>query len=258
MPEGQHGGVVQYDLGKSTDAGFQLKGFLQPPPALLRSAVERMQSDHLVRDNRIVEFIDTMIDKWPRLSIYKEPRDAVDTLFQPDFVPGDADYLCADHDPAQIVTRSPRELKGPCIHYGLIASGDSVLKSASTREDLVEALGDVLCFEMEAAGPMSEYPCLVIRGVSDYADSRKNDAWHKYAAATAAACTKELLSYIRVKDVNAMPDVTSQSTSLRNPHPTRGTIEWHQQPAHRNIFHGKGFQHTGTGSFSIGGNANIS
>jgi nucleoside phosphorylase len=31
-----------------------------------------------------------------------------------------------------------------------------------------------LCFEMEAAGLMLDFPCVVIRGVCDYADSHKN------------------------------------------------------------------------------------
>ncbi|KAL3444390.1 hypothetical protein BJX65DRAFT_310973 [Aspergillus insuetus] len=46
---------------------------------------------------------------------------------------------------------------------------------------------------MEAAGLMNTYPCLVIRGICDYADSHKNKAWQGYAAATAAAFAKELL-----------------------------------------------------------------
>ena len=49
---------------------------------------------------------------------------------------------------------------------------------------------------MEAAGLMSNFPCLVIRGICDYADSEKNDVWHKYASATAAAFTKELLLHV--------------------------------------------------------------
>ncbi|KAF3798540.1 hypothetical protein GCG54_00015244 [Colletotrichum gloeosporioides] len=61
---------------------------------------------------------------------------------------------------------------------------------------IIRDVGDVLCFEMEAAGLMTEFPCIVIRGISDYADSHKNDDWQYYAAATAAACTKELLGYI--------------------------------------------------------------
>lgn len=51
-------------------------------------------------------------------------------------------------------------------------------------------MGDILCFEIEAAGIATEFSCIVIRGISDYADSHKNDAWHRYAAAAAAACAR--------------------------------------------------------------------
>jgi hypothetical protein len=50
---------------------------------------------------------------------------------------------------------------------------------------------------MEAAGLMnSSFPCLVIRGISDYADAHKNDVWHDYAAATSARYAKDFLSQI--------------------------------------------------------------
>jgi nucleoside phosphorylase len=49
---------------------------------------------------------------------------------------------------------------------------------------------------MEAAGLMNDFPCLVIRGVYDYADAHKNDVWHRYAATTAAAYAKEFLSIV--------------------------------------------------------------
>lgn len=49
---------------------------------------------------------------------------------------------------------------------------------------------------MEAAGIMNTFPCVVIRGICDYADSHKNDRWQGYAAATAAAYAKELLEVI--------------------------------------------------------------
>jgi nucleoside phosphorylase len=65
----------------------------------------------------------------------------------------------------------------------------------ATRDRLKEEL-DVLCFEMEAAGLMDSFPCLVIRGICDYADSHKNKRWQLYAAATAAAYAKELLCLI--------------------------------------------------------------
>ena len=34
-----------------------------------------------------------------------------------------------------------------------------------------------LCFEMEAAGLMLDFPYIVVCGVCDYADSHKNKHW---------------------------------------------------------------------------------
>ncbi|SCO52840.1 uncharacterized protein FFMR_11207 [Fusarium fujikuroi] len=61
----------------------------------------------------------------------------------------------------------------PMIHYGLIASSDKLMKDATIRDKLAREEG-VLCFEMEAAGLMNHFPCLIIRGICDYADSHKN------------------------------------------------------------------------------------
>jgi hypothetical protein len=52
---------------------------------------------------------------------------------------------------------------------------------------------------MEAAGLMDHFPCLVIRGISDYADSHKNKDWQGHAAITAADYAKELLSEIPLR-----------------------------------------------------------
>jgi hypothetical protein len=52
------------------------------------------------------------------------------------------------------------------------------------------------CIGMEAGGIINNMDCLVIRGVSDYADSHKNDIWHDYAALTASACAKAILGYV--------------------------------------------------------------
>jgi nucleoside phosphorylase len=59
----------------------------------------------------------------------------------------------------------------------------------------------VLCFEMEAAGLMNSFPCLVIRGICDYADSHKNKQWQPHAAGTAAAYAKEVLSVIPAAEI---------------------------------------------------------
>jgi nucleoside phosphorylase len=87
------------------------------------------------------------------------------------------------------------------VHYGTIASGNQVMRSAAERDKVSAELGGVLCFEMEAAGLMNSFPCLVIRGICDYADSHKNKRWQPYAAGTASAYVKEVLSVIPAAEV---------------------------------------------------------
>jgi nucleoside phosphorylase len=79
------------------------------------------------------------------------------------------------------IQREARDDQHPVVHYGVIASGNELIKNAAERDRLGEALG-AKCVEMEAAGLMNEFPCIVIRGICDYADAHKNDVWQKYAA----------------------------------------------------------------------------
>lgn len=60
---------------------------------------------------------------------------------------------------------------------------------------------------MEAAGLMNAFPCVVIRGICDYADSHKNKVSQPYAAAAAAAYAKELLKVLRAEHFFAIPTV---------------------------------------------------
>jgi nucleoside phosphorylase len=80
----------------------------------------------------------------------------------------------------------------PLVHFGFVGSGDTVMKSGQHR-DLTAAQHNLIAFEMEASGIWDNLPCLVIKGVCDYADSHKNKHWQYYAAATAAACMKAVL-----------------------------------------------------------------
>lgn len=104
------------------------------------------------------------------------------------------------------------------VHYGTIASGNQVIKYAHRRNALVQELGgDILCVEMEAAGLMDNFPCIVIRGICDYADDHKNKAWQKHAAAVAAASAKELLGHIVPDDIDALQsarDILAKSMSM--------------------------------------------
>lgn len=78
------------------------------------------------------------------------------------------------------------------IHFGTIGTADTVMKSALHRDQLAASEG-IIAFEMEGAGVWDKFNCLIIKGVCDYADSHKNKNWQSYAAAVAAAATKEVL-----------------------------------------------------------------
>ncbi|KAI1132883.1 nucleoside phosphorylase domain-containing protein [Nemania abortiva] len=102
-------------------------------------------------------------------------------------------------DPGKLVARQRHSeiLSGvgnwlPEIHFGRYASGDRVMKSGEHR-DRIAKREEVIAFEMEGAGVWEIFPCIIIKGACDYADSHKNKMWQGYSAVTAAACLKALL-----------------------------------------------------------------
>ncbi|GFG12567.1 hypothetical protein IFM5058_06011 [Aspergillus udagawae] len=200
VPSGTQGGVVQYDLGKQTTTEFQRKGFLCPPPNEWLTILPKMRSDHRVRSNMVSSHIGDMLSRFfPALSEYKRPSPEMDILFKSDYDHCVDQPTCQACDRQMAVTRQKRSAPDrPFIHYGIIASGDRVMKNAKERDMISKSSEGAICFEMEAAGLMNDFRCVVIRGISDYADSHKNDIWQPYAAAAAAALAKELLSYLEV------------------------------------------------------------
>lgn len=205
-PRGGEGGVFQYDFGKSVQGQkFQHTRFLNQPSTMLRTAMTGIQAQYERKGHQLEETIQTILEKNPRIRRrYKRPESSTDRLFRPDVIhsPGDC-AICAD-DPSKLVLRHERgeEEDNPTIHYGLVASGNGLMKDALLRDRLATEK-DVLCFEMEAAGLMNSFPCLVIRGICDYSDSHKNKEWQGYAAIVAAAYTKDLLQRIPPNKVEA-------------------------------------------------------
>ncbi|KAJ0412956.1 nucleoside phosphorylase domain-containing protein [Aspergillus carlsbadensis] len=80
------------------------------------------------------------------------------------------------------------------IYIGPIASADTVMKSGQHRDEIVKR-EKVVGFEMEGAGVWDNVPCIIIKGVCDYADSHKSKVWQAYAAATGASTAKAFLEY---------------------------------------------------------------
>ncbi|KAK4066325.1 hypothetical protein Trihar35433_6752 [Trichoderma harzianum] len=202
------GGVFQYDFGKTIQGeSFQNTGFLNMPPTVLRTAVSSLRTQHKRKGHRVKEDIENVLKKNKRLrrEFGRPPADS-DRLFKPGVIhnPGECASACAQ-DESSLIRRRERiedEEDDPAIHYGLIASANQLMKDAFIRDKL-SAEKDVLCFEMEAAGLVNHFPCLVIRGICDYSDSHKNKEWQGYAAMTAAAYAKDLIRQLHPSKVEA-------------------------------------------------------
>ncbi|WYZ42121.1 hypothetical protein EsH8_V_001016 [Colletotrichum jinshuiense] len=126
-----------------------------------------------------------------------------------------ADASCADLgcDRSELVPRerlqdkqgmAAADAQVPQIFIGRVASGNMVMKSGKHR-DRVAAEHNVIAFEMEGAGAWDEVPCIVVKGVCDYADSHKNKNWQDFAAATAASVAKAVLERYAVSDGSGTP-----------------------------------------------------
>lgn len=203
-PKGTHSGALQYDYGKATVGQFERKGFLAPPPSALLSAardlaVRRQLMDH----DPVWENIQRIPTNRRGLRRFKFPGPENDHLYPADYPHQLKGSSCEEGgcDPGQLIKRLANEEDDSfvVVHSGTIASGDLVLKDAKKRDMLAHEYG-VLCFEMEAAGALTDFPCMVIRGISDYCDSHKNDVWHGYAAAAAAAYARQLFFHMPMEE----------------------------------------------------------
>ncbi|KAF2158558.1 hypothetical protein M409DRAFT_38178, partial [Zasmidium cellare ATCC 36951] len=194
-PIGTHGGLIQYDLFKaaveSGNPHDQRTGFLSRPPRALLTALQKLKSSHDMDESFIEEHIEHAFQRRPRLK-------------KSFGFPG------RERDPqASAKSRAEDDSDSPEVHYGIIASGNVLVKRSQTRDAVLDSLATEhihpICFEMEAAGLMNTFPCLVIRGLCDYADELKNDVWQKYAALVAAAYAKDLLGHVDKREIDTGP-----------------------------------------------------
>ena len=198
--------VVQYDLGKTVKGGkFERTGGSgRSPPDNLAMAVQSLRGRHNLQPSRIPVTLSEILERHPSTRYkYARPTEFLDMLFEAAYdhagEPSNWNGApCGYCDLSRLVPRPARSDEHCKIHYGKIASGNQVIKHGKTRDRLAHELGAV-CFEMEAAGLLdANFPCLVVRGISDYADSHKNNQWQGYAAVVAEAYAKELLAILPV------------------------------------------------------------
>ena len=218
-PRNGKGGVFQYDFGKVIqDQSFRPTGFLNQPPTVLLAAVNGLMAQYESEGHQLEEAIKSILNKKSRLrKKYQRPSLSSDRLYQTGVThPLNDEASCTavcGNDPLNLILRHERaeDEDNPVIHYGLIASANQLMKDALIRDKFAKEM-DVLCFEMEAAGLMNQFPCLVIRGICDYSDTHKNKEWQGYAAMVAAAYAKGLLCRIppnKVEAENRISDLLS-------------------------------------------------
>jgi nucleoside phosphorylase len=200
--DGRSGGVVAHDRGKVTQIGFESKPFLNGVPEVLRNAFSELESRLIDQDSKITTYLSEALKRNSRFSAFERPTSLSDDLFKSDYPHVNSkDKTCSDCAKDHIKERPPRA--DSQIHFGIVASGNQVIKNATERARIHTAHPGVLAVETEAAGLMDVFGCATIRGICDYADSHKNDGWHEYASAAAAAVAKEVLEIIPVALVAA-------------------------------------------------------
>ncbi|KAL4999228.1 nucleoside phosphorylase domain-containing protein [Aspergillus recurvatus] len=204
QPQRGFGGVVQYDFNKITPSGKHSPiGYLNGPPLSLLSALTMLKTKVMMGESSVASHLEAL-DAFPSFS---QATPTPDVLFRADYdhIEGPTCESCRKDmaierpkrgDENMSIKLPKRVDKDIFLHYGIIASGNQVIRDGLTRDRLSTELKGVLCFEMEAAGLLNILPCIVIRGICDYGDSHKNKTWQPCAAGNAAACAKELLAYV--------------------------------------------------------------
>lgn len=222
--------IIQYDYGRQYPGHFAVKNTIDDSLArankdirgllaafeteLMRERLQDEASKHL-------KTVQQAAIKKRRRAKYRYPGTTEDRLYHPTrahkhqnscAICVGEDYAFCDLasklscievgcDSADPVVRERLEADEFCpeIFIGRIGSGNTVMKSGEDR-DRIATLHNIIAFEMEGAGAWDEVPCLVIKGICDYADSHKNKAWQDFAAATAASVAKAVLGRYTIRD----------------------------------------------------------
>ncbi|KAI0896103.1 Pfs domain protein [Annulohypoxylon nitens] len=192
IPNGRWPGVLQWERGET--GGYRKDAEMDRPPSILISALTKLQSDHELWGSRIPAYL-AKIGENERLA---------------------ARYLISDS--LQDHENPMSESRGVSIHYGMIANTSLQIRDEATREEFNLSLGGqhLLCINMDSWSLMPKFPCIVIRGISNYADGDRDDyeGWKGPAAAVAAAFAKEVLAVLPETEVVGRATIKSMGTEV--------------------------------------------
>jgi nucleoside phosphorylase len=211
------GGVVQYDYGQTVRKGrFIRSGTLNQPPTLLLTALATIQERHERGEREYVRLVQNIPQELA--NNFSFPGAENDRLFNSNYDHVANRPVCGRCSTIETKNRPARTDQYPRVFYGTIASADRVMRHGPTRDKIGKEIG-AICFEMEAAGLMNDFSCLVIRGICDYSDTHKNYQWQPYAALTAAAYAKELLHTLPPETVDHIQPKATSFANSEKAHP---------------------------------------
>ncbi|KAE8335233.1 hypothetical protein BDV24DRAFT_171499 [Aspergillus arachidicola] len=164
------------------------------PRFLLLTAMGKAETAAIFKESKMPRYISEIVQKDP--VTFAHPGPEQDILFDAncDHATNESEKGgCSHCDPDRIRSRQRREVQDPLVHY--VARACHLTRNGAGRDQFA-LRQDILCFEKEATGLRDAAQYLVIRGISDYGDSHSSDIWHAWAAATAAAYAREVLSFV--------------------------------------------------------------
>ncbi|KAH2223445.1 hypothetical protein KXV27_006709 [Aspergillus fumigatus] len=239
--------VIEYDFGRQYPGGFQRKTGLKDTLGRLSREIRTLLNSLRVENarrhlqNQTQQHLHVLQQRGPKWS---HPR-ASDVLFESRYrhkhyrhaspagcscfgsdsfdqfceeaLGTDCDDLGCDQG-QQVQCQEISEAAGTSIYIGPVTSANTVMKSGQHRDEIVRN-EKVIGFKMEGAGVWDNIPCIIIKGVCDYADSHKSKVWQAYAAATGASAAKALLeSWIPTNHKDPSSNRHLMIPFARNPH----------------------------------------
>ncbi|KAF5556294.1 MTA SAH nucleosidase [Fusarium napiforme] len=214
--------IVRYDFGYQTDHEFVRKKtcYGDVVPKEISNLLESLQT--VLGKRRLMKgstaFIEELKETAARLGQhgrYERPEERI--------------ISASRSQPQSLALRGQEvdqniDIQAPTIHFGPMASGDTVMVSAQHR-DRIAAAENIIAFEMEGAGIWQELPCIIVKGVSDFADCEKTKEWQDYAAAMAAATSKAILKRYIHTDRKVSPPAGHSLLARQQGSNYGGTIE---------------------------------
>jgi nucleoside phosphorylase len=197
--------VIQYDLQDAKGlSDFQPRDVSDKTARHLQSCFNTWYGEYNKRNERILDSLSKSCENYPI------PSFDDDSLFRPEDEHRGTVGDCAECRERYRTKYRPRKKKlGTTsllkVHRGLVLTGDTLIRFAETKAEVMRRHPHALCVDMESAVLMEGWHPLIIRGISDYADSYYNWNWVRYASAAAAAVAKGVIEMLYIRDQQTFP-----------------------------------------------------